>query len=118
MRRVVAPWLEPAEIGDVDDGACGGSEVRCRLLRQQERRAQVQVENVIPLCDAGLGHRDALHHRGGVDEDVEPPEVVHDALWQRERRIGVAQVRAERNGIPPLARMPRTTSSASLPECP
>ncbi len=102
---LVGPGQQAAEVGDVDDrrgGAVGAGRrphQRRRPLHAEERRPQVQRQDVVPGRGVDLLERSALEAGGAVDQKVEAAEALADPLEQAVDLGRPRQVGAERLGL-------------------
>src|ERR1051326_5109122 len=115
VRHIRRPRLESTDIRQVDDLAFGPAEVRDCSLRDEEERAEVQVQRRVPARDCHVLDGLAHHNRGGVDDDVEPAEGPRRLIGElagggRIRKVGAKQLGAParfRDGPRGLLRSPR-----------
>jgi hypothetical protein len=93
---VLAQRLAAMQVGDVDDRAAVQAQLGGRGLGQQERRARIDREQVVPLFGGGLAQRRWIEIGGVVDQRIEPAELGHALLDHVGQRLGIAQVSSQR----------------------
>src|SRR5678816_2183695 len=71
VRDVSGPRLERGKIGDVHDDTARLAKMRCGGLRQKKRRAQIQIDRLIPASCVDFAERHAHHDGGRVHENVD-----------------------------------------------
>ena len=100
IRRRVGSWRMGRDGAVVDDSAAARSlafHQPERLLRAQERAAQVDVDDVLPLRKGQVLERNSGRVDAGiVEEQVEAAERLPDAREQRLHRFGIADVGGDR----------------------
>ena len=80
------------DVDDVHDGAAGLAQVRRRALAQEERRAQVGADEVVPLAARDAPKGCGVEGRSVVHEAVQPAEARGGFVGQFREAVDVEQV--------------------------
>ena len=100
--RLAAQGHAAGQGGDVHDGAAAPAlHLRHHQARQGDRRDQVDGDDVDQLFHRPAIDRAATIDARGVDQDVDPIELIEDALQQLGSRRDVRNVGRERERTPP-----------------
>ena len=111
----------PGDRRERDDLSAGRAQMRQRLARDHERRAEVDVELEVDLLRVLLGERPADADAGGVHEDVHPAVALGVGRDDADALVGVARGWRGRRSAPSSAAASssgsgrRATSVSSYP---
>ena len=123
MGRVIAARLAAdgfdvavAYAGEMDLADATVDEIKAQgrrgLLVDDERAPDVDPVNRIEVSQVKVGQGDGVIDPGGMDNDIEVPELLFDGIENGRNRVGVGDVRREGRTAPAVPLISPTVASA------